>query len=94
MGVQQFLQALNYLPQIVEMLKKMNEAEKEEFINKLGLEGEERENALKILHRFQKEEALSKEEQKAAQELFLKALEMNDLNITDLFKLPLDKKTT
>ena len=94
MGVQQFLQALNYLPQIVEMLKKMNAEAKEEFINKLGLEGEERENALKILHRFQKEEALSKEEQKAAQELFLKALEMNDLNITDLFKLPLDKKTT
>ena len=54
MGVQQFLQALNYLPQIVEMLKKMNEAEKEEFINKLGLEGEERENDLKILHIFQK----------------------------------------
>ncbi|MGI6588647.1 MAG: hypothetical protein ACOX2N_07770 [Peptococcia bacterium] len=94
MGVQQFLQALNYLPQIVEMLKKMNAEAKEEFINKLGLEGEERENALKILSRFQKGETLTKEEQKAAQELFLKALEMNDLNITDLFKLPLDKKIT
>lgn len=84
MGLQQFLQALNYLPQIVEMLKKMNAQEKEEFVNKLGLEKEERESALRIFDRFQTGENLTKEELKAAQELFLKALEMNNLEITDL----------
>ncbi|MDD2212917.1 MAG: hypothetical protein PHV56_08190 [Clostridia bacterium] len=94
MGLQQFLQTLNYLPQIVEVLKKMNEVEKEEFVNKLGLQGEEREYALKIFNRFQKGEALTKEEQRAAQELFLKALEMNNLDLTDLFNLSLDKKST
>lgn len=94
MGVQQFLQALNHLPQIMEGLKKMNEVEKEEFINKLGLQGEEKENALIIFTRFQKGEALAIEEQEAAQELFLKALEMNDLEATDLFNLQLDRKTT
>ncbi|GEM_PF-1152392 len=93
MGVNQFFQALNYLPQIVAGLKKMNEAEKEEFINKLGLQGEERENTLKIFNRFQKDEALTKEEQKAAQELFLKALTMNNLNMSDLLNLQLDKDT-
>lgn len=86
MGLQQFLQALNSLPQIVEMLQKMNEQEKEEFVHKLGLQGAERENALCILKRFQKGESLTPEEQKAAQELFLKALEMNNLDINDLFK--------
>ncbi|MDD4666303.1 MAG: hypothetical protein PHC81_07195, partial [Clostridia bacterium] len=80
--------------QIVEVLKKMNEVEKEEFVNKLGLQGEEREYALKIFNRFQKGEALTKEEQRAAQELFLKALEMNNLDLTDLFNLSLDKKST
>ena len=94
MGLQQFLQTLNYLPQIVEVLKKMNEVEKEEFVNKLGLQGEEREYALKIFNRFQKGDALTKEEQRAAQELFLKALEMNNLDLTDLFNLSLDKKST
>lgn len=84
MGLQQFLQALNYLPQIVEMLKKMNAQEKEEFVNKLGLEKEERESALRIFDRFQTGENLTKEELKAAQELFLKALELNNLEITDL----------
>ena len=80
MGMNQFFQALNYLPQIVDGLKKMNEEEKEDFINKLELQGEERESTLKIFNRFQKGEALSKEEQVAAQELFLKALQMNNLN--------------
>ncbi|MDD4146128.1 MAG: hypothetical protein PHS83_03360 [Clostridia bacterium] len=94
MGLQQFLQTLNYLPQIVEVLKKMNEVEKEEFVNKLGLQGEEREYALKIFNRFQKGDALTKEEQRAAQELFLKALEMNNLDLTDLSNLSLDKKST
>lgn len=87
MGMNQLLQALNYLPQIVEGLKKMSEGEKEDFVNKLGLQGEERENALKILNRFQKGEALTKEEQTAAQELFLKALEINELKMEDLLKL-------
>ena len=54
MSMDQFLQALNYLPQIVDGLKKMNEEEKQDFVNKLGLQGAERENALKILNRFQK----------------------------------------
>ena len=87
MGMNQLLQALNYLPQIVEGLKKMNEEEKKDFVDKLALQGEERENSLKILNRFQKGEALSKEEQTAAQELFLKALEINELNMADLLKL-------
>lgn len=87
MGMNQLLQALNYLPQIVEGLKKMNEEEKEDFVDKLALQGEERENALKVLNRFQKGEALTKEEQTGAQELFLKALEINELNMADLLKL-------
>jgi len=87
MGLQQILQALNSLPQIIEALKKMSEQDKEEFVNKLGLQGEERDHALCILSRFQKGESLTKEEQNAAQNLFLKALEMNDLDLTDLLKI-------
>jgi hypothetical protein len=83
----QFLQALNYLPQIVDGLKKMNEEEKQDFVNKLGLQGAERENALKILNRFQKGEPLTKEEQEAAQELLLQALEINELQMADLLQL-------
>jgi hypothetical protein len=93
MGANQFFQALQYLPQIVEGLKKMNEAEKEEFINKLGLQGEERRSALKIFTRFQKGEVLTKEEQIAAQELLLKALTMNDLSMVDLLNFQLEKDT-
>jgi len=87
MGMNQLLQALNYLPQIVEGLRKMNEEEKQDFVDKLALQGEERSNALRILDRFQKGEALTKEEQEAAQGLFLKALEVNGLSMADLFKL-------
>lgn len=87
MGMNQLLQALNYLPQIVEGLKKMNEEEKQDFMNKLALQGEERKNALRILDRFQKGEVLTQEEQEAAQGLLLKALEMNELSMADLFKL-------
>ena len=87
MGLQQILQALNSLPLIVEALKKMSEQDKEEFVNKLGLQGEERHYALCIFNRFQKGESLTKEEQNAAQNLFLKALEMNDLDLIDLLKI-------
>jgi hypothetical protein len=87
MGMNQLLQAFNYLPQIVEGLRKMNEEEKQDFVDKLALQGEERNNALRILDRFQKGEVLTKEEQEAAQGLFLKALEMNELSMADLFKL-------
>ncbi|HHZ16918.1 MAG TPA: hypothetical protein PLJ33_06810 [Peptococcaceae bacterium] len=87
MSMDQFLQALNYLPQIVDGLKKMNEEEKQDFVNKLGLQGAERENALKILNRFQKGEPLTKEEQEAAQELLLQALEINELQMADLLQL-------
>lgn len=86
MGLQQLLQTLNSLPQIIETLKKMTDQEKEEFMDKLGLQGRERQNALLIFNRFQKGEDLTKEEQKAAQELLLKALEMNNLDLTDIFK--------
>lgn len=87
MSLQQILQALNSLPQIVEAIKKMSEQDKEEFIHKLGLQGEERAHALCVLNRFQKGEALTKEEQNAAQNLFLKALEMNNLELLDLLKI-------
>ena len=70
MGMNQLLQALNYLPQIVEGLRKMNEEEKQDFVDKLALQGEERNNALRILDRFQKEKVLTKEEQEAAQGCF------------------------
>lgn len=93
MGMNQLLQALNYLPQIVETLKKMDETEKGEFIGKLELQGEEKENALKILDIFQKGGTLTKEEQIAAQELFLKALEMNELDFSDVLNIRLDRKS-
>ncbi|MGI6144443.1 MAG: hypothetical protein GX092_07025 [Clostridia bacterium] len=87
MSLQQILQALNFLPQIIEGIKKMSEQDKEEFVNRLGLKGEEREHALCIITRFQKGETLTKEEQNAAQNLFLKALEMNNLDLSDLLKI-------
>lgn len=91
MSMNQLLQALNYLPQIVDKLKTMDEAEKEEFISKLELQGEEKGNAFKILSRFQKGETLSTEEQMAAQGLFLRALEMNDLDFSDILKVQLNR---
>lgn len=90
MSMNQLLQALNYLPQIVDKLKKMDKAEKEDFISKLDLQGEEKEDALKILSRFQKGETLLKEEQMAAQGLFLRALEMNNLDFSDILKVQLN----
>ena len=91
MEIQQFLQVLNFFPQIVDFLKKMGEKEKAEFVSKLDLNETERENALRILSCFQKGEALNEQEQKAAQELLLKAVDMNDLKIAELFQLALFK---
>ncbi|MDD2401648.1 MAG: hypothetical protein PHI90_01440 [Clostridia bacterium] len=84
MGMNQFLQVLNQLPEIVEQLKNMGEEEKREFVNKLGLQDEEKDHAFKIFNSFQAGEALNKEEKIAAQGLLLKVIEMNDMKMSDI----------
>lgn len=93
MSLSQLIQALSMLPQITESIKRMDEKEKNRFIDQLGLEGEERDMAFKVITCFQQGKTLSPEEQTAAQGLFEKALQMNELDMSSLFKLDLNNIT-
>ncbi len=90
MGMNQFIQSLAALPQIVDSVKNMNEQEKEQFVGLLGLENEERETAINLISCFQEGRSLDLQEQQAAQGLFEKALQMNDLSVADLFKVTMN----
>ncbi len=86
-SLSQFMQALTMLPQIVDKVKSMDESEKEQFIEQLGLEGKEKETAYNVITCFQEGKNLSAEEQEAAQVLLEKALEINELDMSSLFTL-------
>lgn len=81
------MQALTMLPQIVEKVKGMDDSEKEQFVEQLGLQGKEKETAYNVITCFQEGKTLSAEEQEAAQVLLEKALEINDLDMSSLFSL-------
>lgn len=91
MGMGQFLQAMTMLPQIINNVKKMNDEEKENFVNQLCLEGEEREVAMKIITCFQEGRQLDSDDQIIAQKLLDKALDINGLDMSALMNLNLDK---
>ncbi|MCR4441414.1 MAG: hypothetical protein QHH10_04630 [Peptococcaceae bacterium] len=85
MGLEQFMKALSMLPQIVESIKKMDEKEKMSFVEKLGLDGEEKETAYNILTCFQEGKPLSPDQQGVAQKLLEKAMEFNKIDLAALF---------
>lgn len=91
MSIGQFMQALSALPQIIESIKKMNAEDKKNFVEKLGLEGEEKETAINIISCFQEGKPLSPQEQISAQKLMEKALQMSNLNMSDLLNLSVNK---
>lgn len=92
MGISQFFQAMSMLPQIVESIKKMNDEEKENFICQLGLEGEEREGAMKIITCFQEGRQLAPEEQAMAQKLLDRALTINGVDMSTIMNLSMNMK--
>jgi len=85
MGMEQFMKALAIFPQIVESIKKMDEQEKMEFVEKLGLEGEEKETACNILTCFQEGKTLSPGQQGAALKLLEKAMDLGQIDLATLF---------
>lgn len=91
MSLTQFMQALSVLPQIIESLKKMGESEKLNFVEQLGLEGEEKAAAYDIITCFQEEKTLTAGQQVMAQKLLEKALQMNNLDLATIFSLNRDE---
>jgi len=87
MSLSQFMQALSVLPQIVESIKKMGDSEKLNFVEQLGLEGEEKTAAYDIITCFQENKALNDEQQILAQKLLEKALLMNNLDLSTILGL-------
>ena len=87
MSLNQFMQALSMLPQIVDSLKKMGESEKLNFVEQLGLEGEEKAAAYNIITCFQEGRTLNAEQQVMAQRLLDKALQMNNLDLSMILNL-------
>lgn len=85
MGMDQFVKALSMLPQISASIKKMTEEEKRNFVQQLGLEGEEKETAYNIITCFQEGKKLEPGQQKIALQLFEKAMQMNQLDLNVLF---------
>ncbi len=83
----EFMKALSSLPQIVEAIKKMKQEEIEHFVGQLGLDGEDKEYAQRILTSFQQGKELSLPEQIAAQKLLNKALEMGSMDLTSVLGL-------
>jgi Mg2+/Co2+ transporter CorC len=86
MGMEQFMQALTMLPQIAEAIKKMGVDEKKKFVEHLGLEGEERDTAYEIINCFQEGKTIEKAQQKAAYQLLEKAMQINQLDLSDIIK--------
>ncbi len=83
----QFVQAISSLPQIIETVKNMSAEDKEKFVGQLGVESQEKEDALNILTAFQEGKTLSPQEQATAQKLLDKALKMNKLDLDTLMSL-------
>lgn len=87
MGLEQFMKALTMVPQIVESIKKMSEEDKKVFVERLGLQDEDKEAAEMIITGFQEGKTMDPEQQRAAHKLLEKALEMNQLDLSSLFNL-------
>lgn len=87
MSMDQFMKALTMLPQIAESIKSMSDEEKHGFIERLGLEGEEKETAYEILRCFQEGKSMQLEQQKTAYQILEKALQMNQLDLSTIFKM-------
>ena len=87
MSLSQFVQALSALPQIVESIKKMGDNEKLNFVEQLGLEGEEKAAAYDIITCFQENKPLTAEQLAMAQKLLDMALQMNNLDLSTIFSL-------
>lgn len=81
MSLSQMLEMLTMLPKFMEGIKKMGPEEKKQFIQQLGLEGEEQETALRILEAYQEGRQLSAEDQVLAQKLLEKGLQKNNLDM-------------
>lgn len=92
MSMNEILQAMKFLPQFMEMLKKMTEEDKNRLVEQLGLQGEEKETALKIFTCFQEGRTLSPEERQGAMVLFTKALSMNNLDLSTLMNFTQQQK--
>lgn len=83
----QFFQAMAVLPQVMESIKQMSDADKENFIDQLGLEGEEKRLAIRVISCFQEGQELSPSEKEAAQILLEKALTLHNLDLVTLLNL-------
>ena len=83
----ELVQAISALPQIIESVKSMSSEGMESFISQLGLEDQEKEDAINILTAFQEEKTLSPEEHATAQNLLDKALQTNGLDLGTLMSL-------
>jgi hypothetical protein len=84
--MEQFVQAITMLPQIAEAIKKMSDEEKNSFVERLGLEGEEKATAYEIINCFQEGKTMETAQQKAAYQLLEKALRMNQLDLSGIMK--------
>ena len=91
MSLSQFIQALSALPQIVDAIKKMGEEEKLSFVEKLGLEDEEKTAAYDIITCFQENRPLNEKQQAMAQSLLDKAMQMNGLDLSTILSLNMNK---
>lgn len=87
LSLKDLFQAMSMLPQITDSIKNMNPQEKTSFVEQLGVEGEEREAAFNLITAFQEGRQLTAEEQRAAQHMLDKALNMQELNIFSILNL-------
>lgn len=85
MNLKDVFSAMSMLPQITGSLKNMTPEEKAGFIEQLGFEGVEKEFALNFINAFQEGRQLNADEQKAAQQMLDKALNMQGLDLFSMF---------
>lgn len=86
LNIKDIFSAMSMLPQITTALKKMTPEEKVNFVEQLGIgENMEKEAALNLINAFQEGRPLTADEQKAAQQMLDKVLNMQGLDLFSIF---------